>query len=265
MIKIALIGYGAIASYANEMLSKNPDIIICQAICPAGKNSDAAKVLGSEVQIINHSDDLTDDITLVVDCAGHEALASHGPAILRRGFKMITVSNGALANPDVAIALSDAARDGKTSLKLSAGAIGAMDALSAASVGGLDKVVYTGCKPSTGWLNTAAEEVIDLTNLTEATQHFHGSAREAALRYPKNANVAATIALAGIGMDETEVILIADPNTTKNTHSIEAEGAFGKFIFTIEGKPLPSNPKSSALTAMSVVKAVMDEIENIKS
>ena len=106
--------------------------------------------------------------------------------------------------------------------------------------------------------------MVDLDSLTEAACHFSGSAREAALRYPKNANVAATVALAGPGLDDTQVELVADPAITENIHEIEVEGTFGRLQFRIDGKPLPGNPKSSALTAMSVVAAVRNRMAHIK-
>ena len=140
---------------------------------------------------------------------------------------------------------------------LASGAIGALDALSAAKVGGLDEVTYTGIKPPVGWRGSPAEDTLDLDNLATTTTHFDGTARDAALRYPKNANVAAAVALAGIGLDATQARLVADPNATGNTHIITAKGAFGSFEFTIKGNSLPESPRTSALAAMSVVDQIL--------
>lgn len=43
------------------------------------------------------------------------------------------------------------------------------------------------------------------------------------------------MALAGVGFDNTQVELLADPGIRGNIHEIEAEGDFGTFRFVIEG------------------------------
>jgi aspartate dehydrogenase len=91
---------------------------------------------------------------------------------------------------------------------------------------------------------------------------FEGNAREAAQRYPKNANVAATIALAGIGFEATRVRLLADPAAGSNVHVLEAQGAFGRLAAEASATPLPGST-SSAIVAGSLVRAVLSHAERI--
>ena len=244
---IGIIGTGAIGQYVAQALAD-------QGLGPAVHLVRTVRD-GGAAQVTNVAS-LPEDVTLMVECAGHGALAQHGPAILARGIDLVTVSVGALADPALEDALTRAATDGGAQLHLASGAIGALDCLSAARVGGLREVVYTGRKPPRGWAGSPAEDVLDLADLEAPATHFEGSARAAAVRYPKNANVAAAVALAGCGFDDTRVRLIADPGVTANIHEVTAHGAFGTFSFRIEGVALPDNPRSSALAAMSVVAAI---------
>jgi aspartate dehydrogenase len=68
--------------------------------------------------------------------------------------------------------------------------------------------------------------------------------------------VAALLSLSGKGSEKTLVTIIADPNTDKNTHNIEAVGAFGKMTFTIENFPDPANPKTSRLAILSAIETL---------
>ncbi len=106
--------------------------------------------------------------------------------------------------------------------------------------------------------------MVDLDHVAEPTVFFTGTAREAATKFPANANVAATIALAGLGMDETMVELTVDPTINKNKHTIVAEGGFGQMTIELVGVPLPSNPKTSTLAALSVIRACRNSVEAIQ-
>ena len=55
--------------------------------------------------------------------------------------------------------------------------------------------------------------------------------------FPKNINVSALLSISGLGSHETIVKIIADPNTTKNTHEITARGKFGQISTKIENVP----------------------------
>lgn len=261
-MEIALIGHGAIAAYvAGQIRSGQTEVAtaaLTTVVCRPGREDAAVEALGGQPLVAVCSvDELPSSVELVVDCAGHGGLVEHGAPALGAGIDVLTLSIGALTDSELAIALDRAAAEGQSQLHLASGAVGALDALSAAAVGGLDSVVYRGRKPPKGWQGSVAEDVLDLHSPeafgSEPRCHFRGDAAEAAQRYPKNANVAAAIALAGAGFAATSVELWADPNLDSNIHEIEATGPFGRLRFEIEGNPLPTNAKSSALAAMSVV------------
>lgn len=258
MLKIAIIGCGAIGSGVLEFLCGDADLRVEQVVLPAGQHDAAA---GAVARWAPHARLLTGvdaeaKPDLVVECAGHAAIEQHVIPALERGIPCLVASVGALSAPGMAQRLEQAAQQGGTQVQLLAGAIGGIDALAAARIGGLDSVVYTGRKPPHAWKGTPAERDCDLDALTEARCIFEGSAEQAAQLYPKNANVAATLSFAGVGLQRTRVQLFADPGVTENVHHVEARGAFGSLELTLRGKPLAANPKTSALTVYSIVRAL---------
>ncbi len=256
MSQILLIGYGAVGKYVYDALRTSTHSHIKAVLCRSGREESAQAALVSEVKCLSDLTQIDASIDLVVECAGHQAMISHVPTLLRRGIDVIGVSNGALSDVQVATELEQAAIDGGSKLQLLAGAVGGMDTLSAARNAGLTRVRYRGIKPPEGWKGSLAEKTVDLDAIEGPVTHFKGTARQAATDYPKNANVAATVALAGVGLDDTLVELVADPALSVNRHEIEAVGAFGQFSFIVQGNALAGNPRSSALTAMSVVQAI---------
>lgn len=257
MRTIAIIGCGAIGEAVANYLAEDKRVKIGLAVVEPGMESRAADVFGESVEIVTEIGSASTSVELAADCAGHPALRQHGADVLSRGIDLVTVSSGALADSELHASLSEAAREGGSQLRVVPGAIGALDALAAAGVGQLASATYRGRKPPRGWRGSAAEAKLDLDKLSEAAVHFRGTARDAALEYPKNANVAASVALAGAGLDDTTVELIADPGVDRNVHEIVAEGDFGRFEFRIEAKPLVDNPRSAAIAAMSVVREII--------
>jgi aspartate dehydrogenase len=256
---LVLVGCGAIGGAVLERLRSVQAVQLVGVVARiAGDAASVARLrrLGLDVPVVGAIHELGMRPDLCLECASHSALATHVVPALRGGISCIVTSVGALAAEALAEQLEAAAAEGGVRVELIAGAIGAIDALAAAREGGLDEVVYTGRKPAASWAGTEAERRFDLGRLHDATVIFEGSAREAAAAYPKNANVAATVALAGLGLDRTRALLVADPHATANVHRLQARGAFGRFDFTIEGRALPDNPRSSALAAWSAVRAV---------
>lgn len=257
--RIALVGLGAIGQAVLDLIKNDSALQVSQVIVSSGKEDSTRQWFAQHrpemsPQVASRLEGERPDV--LVECAGHGALGTHVVPALRQGIPCLVVSIGALSAPGLAEQLEEAARQGGTQVHLLSGAIGGIDALAAARVAGLDDVTYVGRKPPLGWLGSPAEDKLDLRNLKEKARFFEGSAREAARLFPKNANVAATLSLAGIGLDKTRVELWADPTVDQNIHYYEARGAFGYMAVTMQGKPLASNPKTSALTVYSVVRAL---------
>jgi aspartate dehydrogenase len=249
-MRVGLIGLGAIGGAVVRLLAIEAagDVVVVGAIVrdPARPRPEGGPpVVGSVAELLALAPDV------VVEAGGHSALAKHGPAVLQAGRDLVAVSVGALAEPATYETLLSATGGGGR-IVVASGAIGALDAISSATLGGLKRVTHTTRKPPRSLL---APEGADA--LTEAREIFRGSAREGALRFPESINVAAAVSLAGIGLDRTEVCVIADPAVSRNHHEVVAEGEFGTLRFTIENVPTDENPRTGRLVAASVVKTLL--------
>jgi aspartate dehydrogenase len=193
---------------------------------------------------------------LVVEAAGHEAVRRHAVATLLSGRDLLTLSVGAFADDSLLSRVREAAASSGKQVLVPSGAIGGLDAIAAAAVGGLEEVTITTRKPPRAWKGTRAEQQVELDQLTEPVCLFEGLARQAALLYPQNVNVQAALSLAGIGMDRTRSRIYADPTVDRNTHEIVARGTFGEIRVVIGNVPSQGSAKTGLLTAMSVVKAI---------
>ncbi len=258
MMRIALVGCGAIGSGVLELLQHEPDIAVGWIVLPPRDHPGACEAAARFAPQAALVTDIADaqGVDLLVECAGHGAIDQHVLPALARGIPCVVASVGAISASGMAQRLEEAARRGQTEVQLLSGAIGGIDALAAARFGGLESVNYIGRKPPLAWKGTPAEKECDLETLTQAHCIFDGNAEEAARLYPKNANVAATVSMAGVGLVRTRVQLFADPAVSENVHDLEVRGVFGSMKLTISGKPLATNPKTSALTVYSVARAI---------
>jgi aspartate dehydrogenase len=259
VINVTLIGFGAIGQAIVQRLRNNSQIKIAAIVV---RESSLAAVRKQVDKNIFVSTSVPAGTQLILECAGHEALHAHVVPALENGIECAILSVGALSESGLAERLQTAAQVGGSQLHLLAGAIGGIDAISAARTEGLTFAQYSGRKPPGGWKGSNAEALLDLAGLDKATVFFEGSARQAALLYPKNANVAATVSLASLGLDATQVRLIADPAITENIHEIEVRGAFGQINISMRGKPLAENPKTSALTVMSAMRFLHNRVSH---
>lgn len=259
---IAIIGFGAIAQDLVSILHNAPGgpPERLSLLVREGRQDDVrAKIDHPRLSVTSDLAALLDTAPdVVAECAGHQAVAQFGPAVLGRGCDLVVASVGALSDPALAQQLGTAALQSGAQCVVPAGAIGGIDALGAARLSGLKSVTYVGRKPPMAWAGTPAEKAVELDTLTHAHCFFEGNARDAATQFPKNANVAATLALAGMGMDATHVRLIADPACTENVHEFEVTSEALDFSVRLVGKPSPLNPKTSRSTVYSIARSVLN-------
>lgn len=253
-LQVALIGLGAIGRELATALQATPGVrlvgVLLRRAPPAGALPPGLPWVASLPAL------LALQPQLVVEAAGQAALAEHGAAVLAAGCDLLPASVGALADDALLQALDAAARAARRQVLLPAGALAGLDWLGAAALAGLQRVHYRGRKPPAAWAGTAAERSLNLATVQQAQVFFRGSARAAAQQFPKNANVAATLALATLGLDAVTVELIADPQAAGNQHEIEADGVAGQLRLQVCNAPSPANPRTSLVTAYSLLRSI---------
>lgn len=190
---------------------------------------------------------------LVVEAAGQQAVADHVAPILEAGIPVVLASTGALADPATAARLAAARRGAGARLVVPPGAIGGLDYLEAVARLPDAAVRYTSRKPVAAWAAELAGRGLDASSGEVVL--FEGAAEEAALLYPRNLNAAFAIA-AAVRPAPLTVRVVADPAARGNTHEIEASSAAGEALFRFVNAPSPDNPKTSAVTALSLAAAV---------
>ena len=199
-------------------------------------------------------DALPDHADLAVECAPAAILPDICRPMLEAGRTVLVLSCGALLQrPE----LIEIARVHGGQIIVPTGALLGLDAVTAAAEGTIHSVRMTTRKPPIGlkgapYLETNA---ITVDGLTEPKLVFSGSAREAAIGFPANVNVAAALSLAGIGPDRTTIEIWADPAVTRNCHSIDVDADSAKLSFSIENVP-SENPKTGRITALSALAAL---------
>jgi aspartate dehydrogenase len=97
-------------------------------------------------------------------------------------------------------------------------------------------------------------------NNKKAKMVYEGSAEEAARLFPREMNVAATLALT-VKPERVKVQVISDPKVQRNTHEIQVKWRFGEMFLRFANDPHPENPRTSALAAWSAIRLLQKLLE----
>ena len=195
---------------------------------------------------------------VVVEAASHEAVREYCEPLLAQGVAVIVLSGGALCDDELRLRLERAAGRTGALLYVPSGGIAGLDGLKAACMAGVDEVKITVNKPPAAWKHIAYVDGlgIDLDALDGPRTLYDGPARAGVPLFPANVNIAAVLAMSGIGFDRTQLKVVADPGLTLNTHVIEIRGKTGNITVRLENVPAPDNPKTAWLACYSALAAL---------
>src|SRR5436305_14310190 len=242
-MRIAIAGLGTIGRVlARKLAGGMPGLTLA---CVAAGDEERARGWLDEEGIdapIVPLDDFPEHADLAVECAPAAALEQICRPMLGAGKQVMVLSCGALLpRPE----LLELAKQHGGRIVVPTGGLLGLDAVAAAAEGTIYSVKMTTRKPPNGLAGAPhlLKNNISVEGLNAAKLVFSGTAREAAAGFPANVNVAAALALAGIGPDRTMIDIWADPAMTRNCHSIEVDSDSARFTLSIENIP-SENPKT---------------------
>jgi len=245
MRRIGIIGCGAIGSLITEAVDNG--IIECDELILYDHDMDKAEALQeslstASVVVSNIEEMLQVHPYVIVEAASQEAAREYIGAIVDAGIEMIVMSVGALLDMNIK----------SSRIHTPSGAIGGLDAIANAALAGIEEITLTTRKnPKT----------LDMDNKRELVV-FEGDAREAVRHFPREMNVAASLALT-VQPQKLLVRLISDPRETENTHEISVKWRYGSMLLKFINDPHPENPKTSALAAWSAIRLLKDILEKL--
>jgi aspartate dehydrogenase len=253
MLTVGIAGLGAIGLKLAQELDRGVEGLRLVAVASRDAEKARAAVAGfaNPPRVVDLAG-LAVEADVVVEAAPAAVFeAIVGPAVAA-GKIAIVSSVGALLPR---MHLVEAAREAGGRIIVPTGALLGLDAVRAAAEGNVESVTLVTRKPPRGLAGAPYldQHRIDVTTITTPTKIFDGTAREGAAGFPANVNVAAALALAGIGPDRTRLEIWADPTVTRNTHTVKVEADTVRLSMTIENVPSAENPRTGRITPLSLL------------
>ena len=241
--RVGLIGCGAIGTVLAEAIERR--LVVCDELVvydiDAAKAEKLKSSLAFPVKIVGSVDELLAcKPKVVVEAASQQAVREYFDQLVAANVDLIIMSTGALLSLNTS----------SSKVHFSSGAIGGLDALASAALAGIDEVVLVSRKnPKALGKNNKQESVV-----------YEGFAEEAARLFPREMNVAATLALT-VKPAKVKVRVVSDPVVKRNTHEIQVKWRFGEMLLRFSNDPHPENPHTSALAAWSAIKLLKSLLE----
>jgi aspartate dehydrogenase len=252
-LKVGLAGLGAVGTELARRLAAGVPGLVLAAVAARdeGRARQVLTELGADVPVVPLAA-LPERADIIVEALPAAVFRTIAEPAVAAGRILIVLSVGALLDH---LDLVAKAEGSGARIIAPTGALLGLDAVRAAAEGEIASVRMITRKPPAGLEGAPylVERGIRLDGLSAPRKVFEGTAREGARGFPANVNVAAALALAGIGPDRTQLEIWADPAVTRNTHTIEVEADSARFRMTIENVPSATNPRTGRITALSAL------------
>lgn len=263
-LTVGIAGLGAIGLHLARALDQGVDGLKLVAVSARNQEKAAANIAGFQAKpAIVGLAELAEHADIVVEAAPAAVFEEVATAAIMRGRIFVPSSVGALLPR---MHLVERAKQNGARIVVPTGALLGLDAVRAAAEGHVSSVTIETRKPPAGLAGAPYLEInkIDLTAVNEPTRIFQGNAFDAAQGFPANVNVAAALALAGIGPERTMVEIWADPTVTRNTHTIRVEADEVRLTMTIENVPSEENPRTGKVTPLSILACLRGLTSTLK-
>ena len=252
-LTVGIVGLGAIGLHLARALDAGVPGLRLAAVAVRDRNKALVAMKGFRDRPLTLDiAKLPRECDVIVESAPASVFEEVATAAIEAGCIFVPSSCGALLPR---MHLVERARETGAHIIIPTGALLGLDAVRAAAEGEVASVTIETRKPPGGLLGAPylVNNAISLEGLTEAKMVFKGNAFDAAQGFPANVNVAAALALAGIGPERTMVEIWADPGVTRNTHTIRVEATAARLTMTIENVPSEENPRTGKITPLSIL------------
>lgn len=263
VLAIGIVGCGSIGSAVARYISTDlgPS---ARLVALADLDGAKARALAAELSphpLVCSLTPLIHRAALVVEAAAANVSFHIAQQVLEAGRDCLVMSvGGLLGRYDGLVAL---ARERGARLLIPSGALAGLDAVNAMR-GHVRRVLLTTRKPPQALASAPfiRERRIPLDALREETTVFEGSAQDAVIGFPQNANVAATLALCTGQPEAVRVRIVAVPQATRNSHEVQVESTWGTLTARLESQPSQANPKTSEAaiaSAQALLRSVTEQ------
>ncbi len=263
-LTVGIAGLGAIGLHLARALDAGVEGLALHSVAARDHAKAAANLAGFRNPPPIVSLTALAEADVVVEAAPSSIFEEVATAAIEAGRIFVPSSVGALLPR---MHLVERARQTGARIIVPTGALLGLDAVRAAAEGDVSSVTIETRKPPRGLVGAPYLEQhgIDVLAVGDTAQLvFKGNAFDAAQGFPANVNVAAALALAGIGPERTMVEIWADPHVTRNTHTIRVEAAAVRLTMTIENVPSEENPRTGKITPLSILACLRGLTSTLK-